>query len=60
MLVAADPLSGATNRQMISIPLHSKGNSEFFKQFEYEQMFTLTSVTISIFLVFALAVMVRR
>jgi hypothetical protein len=60
MLVAADPLSGATNRQMISIPLHSKGNSEFFKQFEHEQMFTLTSVTISIFLVFALAVMVRR
>jgi hypothetical protein len=30
MLIAADPLSGATDRQMISIPLHSTGNIEFF------------------------------
>ena len=39
MLIATDPLSGASNRQMISIPLHSKGNSGFYTQGEHDQMF---------------------
>ena len=60
MLIATDPLSGATNRQMISIPLHSKGNSEFFKQFEHDQMFLVTSAMLGAFLVFVLAILVRE
>jgi hypothetical protein len=60
MLIATDPLSGATNRQMISILLHSKGNIEFFKQFEHDQMFLLTSAMLGAFLVFILAILVRE
>jgi hypothetical protein len=60
MMIAADPLSGATDRQMISIPLHSTGNIEFFKQFEHEQMFLLASVVLGAFLVFVLAILVRE
>ena len=60
MLIAEDPLSGSTNRQMISIPLHSEVNSEFFKKSEHEQVFTLISVTIGLFLLFVLTVLVRR
>jgi hypothetical protein len=32
MLIAEDPLSRATNRQMISIPHHHQVNSEFLKK----------------------------
>ena len=39
MLIATDPLSGASNRQMISIPLHSDGNIGFFTQGERDQIF---------------------
>ena len=60
MFIAEDPLSGATNRQIISIPLHREVKSEFLKKSEHEQVFTLTSVTIAIFLIFVLAVMGRR
>ena len=60
MLIAEDPFSGATNHQMISIPPHREVNSEFLKKSEHEQVFTLTSVTIAIFLIFVLAVVVRQ
>jgi len=60
MLIAADPLSGAINRQMISIPLHGNGNIDFFKQFDYEQMFFFTSVMIGAFLVFVIMILVRE
>jgi hypothetical protein len=59
MLIAEDPLSGATNRQMISIPIYHQVNSEFLKKSENEQVFMLTSVTIAIFLMFVLALMVK-
>ena len=60
MLIATDPLSGASNRQMISIPLHSKGNRGFFTQGEHDQMFLLTSAILGAFLVFVLAILVRE
>jgi hypothetical protein len=60
MLIATDPLSGATDRQMISIPPHSKGNSGFFTQGEHDQMFLLASVILGAFLVFVLALLVRE
>ena len=60
MLIAEDPLSGANNRQMISIPLQSKGNSEFFKQFEHDQMFSVLSAMLGIFLVFVLVILVSE
>jgi hypothetical protein len=60
MLIAEDPLSGATNRQMIFIPLHHQVNSEFLKKSENEQVFTLTSLAIGVFLLVVLAVMVRQ
>jgi hypothetical protein len=60
MLSAEDPLSGATNRQIISIPLHREVKSEFLKKYEHEQEFTLTSLTIGVFLLVVLAVMVRQ
>jgi hypothetical protein len=44
MLNAEDPLSGATNRQMISTPPHREVKSEFLKKSEHEQVFTLTSL----------------
>jgi hypothetical protein len=60
MLIATDPLSGAMDRQMISIPLHSDGNSGFFTQGEHDQMFLLSSVILGAFLVFVLALLVRE
>jgi hypothetical protein len=60
MLIAEDPLSGATNRQMISLPIHHQVNSEFLKKSENEQVFTLTSLVIGSFLLVVLAVMVRQ
>jgi hypothetical protein len=60
MLIAEDPLSGATSRQMISIPLHQDVKSQFLKISEREQVFMLTSAPIAIFLIFVLVVMVRR
>jgi hypothetical protein len=60
MLIAEDPLSGATNRQMFSIPLHRQVNSEFLKKSEDEQVFTLTSVAIGVFLLVVLSVMVKQ
>jgi hypothetical protein len=59
LLIATDPLSGATNRQVISIPLHSDGNSGFFTQGEHDQMFLLSSAILGAFLVFVLAILVR-
>lgn len=59
MLISADPLSGATNRQTISIPLQSDGKSEFFKQFEHDQRFLLTAAMLGVFLVFVLVILVR-
>jgi hypothetical protein len=60
MLIATDPLSGASDRQMISIPQHYDGNIGFFKQGEHDQMFLLASAMIGIFLMFVLATLVRE
>jgi len=60
MLIATDPLSGASNRQVISIPPHSKGNRGFFTQGEHDQMFLLTSAILGVFLVCVLAILVRE
>jgi len=60
ILIAEDPLSGANNRQMISIPLYSKGNIQFFRRFEHKQIFSVISVILGVFLVFFLAILVRE
>ena len=60
MLIATDPLSGATSRLVISIPLQSKGNIGFFTQGEYDQMFFLASAMLGLFLLLLLAVLVRE
>jgi hypothetical protein len=59
MLIAEDPLSGAINRRIISIPLNGRGNSEYFKKFEHERLFSVISVICGAFLVFVLAILVR-
>jgi hypothetical protein len=60
MLIATDPLSGATNREMISVPPHSDGNSGFFTQGEYDQLFFSSSAILGAFLVFVLVLLVRE
>ncbi|MCK9581650.1 MAG: hypothetical protein M0Q92_14560 [Methanoregula sp.] len=60
MLIATDPLSGVSNRQMISIPPHSTTNIGFFKQGEHDQTFLLTSAILGAFLVVVLAILVRE
>jgi len=60
MLAASDPLSGVTSRQMISIPPHTRENSEFFKQFDHDRMFSITSVLLGAVLVFVLAILIRE
>jgi hypothetical protein len=60
MLIATDPLSGATNREMISVPPHSDGNPGFFTQGEHDQLFFSSSAILGAFLVFVLAILVRE
>jgi len=60
ILIATDPISGASDRQMISIPLHSNGNIGFLKQGEHDQMFLIISAMIGIFLTFVLATLVKE
>ncbi|MDD1696179.1 MAG: hypothetical protein LUQ54_04700 [Methanoregula sp.] len=60
LLIASDQLSGATNRQIISLLLHNKGNIGIFKQYEHEQVFFLASAILGIFMVLVLVVMVRE
>jgi hypothetical protein len=60
MLAASDPLSGVISRQMISIPPHTMENSEFFKQFDHNRMFSITSVLLGAVLVFVLAILIRE
>lgn len=60
MLIATDPLSGAHNRQMISIPLHGNGNCGFFNQGEHDQMFLSASALLGTFLAGVLAILVRE
>jgi hypothetical protein len=60
MLIAHDPLSGAMNRQVISIPSHLNANTGFFNQGEHDQLFLLTSGVLGAFLLFVLAIQVRE
>ena len=60
ILAASDPLSGVISRQMISIPPHTMENSEFFKQFDHDRMFSITSVLLGAVLVFVLAILIRQ
>jgi hypothetical protein len=60
MLMATDPLSGAMNRQMISIPLNSNGTSGFFNQGVHDQMFLSASALLGAFLTGVLAILVRE
>jgi hypothetical protein len=50
MLIASDPLSDATSRQMISLHLHTRGYSEFFTHFAQERVFLLSSAILGTFL----------
>jgi hypothetical protein len=60
MLIANDPLSEATGRQMITIPPHRNGNTAFFRTFEQDTVFLLSSIILGAFLVFVLAILVRE
>jgi hypothetical protein len=60
MLIATDPLSGVSNRQIISIPLHSNANVGFFNQGEHDQTFLVTSAFLGAFLIFVLSILVRE
>jgi hypothetical protein len=60
MLNAYDPLSGAMNRQVISIPSHSNTNISFFNQGTYDQVFWLTAGVIGVVLLFVLALQIRE
>ena len=60
MLEAYDPLSGAMNRQVISIPSHSNANIGFFNQGTYDQVFWLTAGVIGVVLLFVLALQIRE
>jgi len=54
MLLAHDPLSGATTRQPPTITTYEKGNKDFFKRFEQEQRFFFVSAILAALLVIAL------
>ncbi|MCK9590798.1 MAG: hypothetical protein M0Q91_02140 [Methanoregula sp.] len=60
MLIATDPLSGASNRQVIAISPHRDGNSGFFKNYELGQMFLILSGVLGAFLIGVLAILVRK
>ena len=60
MLIATDPLSGASNRQVIAISAHSDGNHGFFKNYELGRMFLILSGVLGAFLIGVLAILVRK
>jgi hypothetical protein len=60
MLVAYDPLSGATVRDQITISSHKEGNKNFFDRSEREQAFFLVSGILAVFLVAILAILIRN
>jgi hypothetical protein len=59
VLIAFDPLSGAIDRQVISIPSHGNANSGFFNQGKYDPLFWLTAGVLGVFLLCVLAIRVR-
>jgi hypothetical protein len=58
MLVAYDPLSGASARQEITISPHGEGTGNFLVQSEGEPVFFLVSGMLLVFLVIVLAILV--
>ena len=58
MLVAHDPLSGATVRDQITVSSHGGGNENFFDRSERETAFFSISGIIAVFLVILLAILV--
>ena len=60
MLVATDPLSGATARQPVTIHGAGEGSKDFFRRFDQDQVFGLVSGMLAAFLVAVLAILVRE
>ena len=60
MLIAYDPLSGASARQEITISPHGEGTGNFLVQSEGEPAFFLVSGMLLVFLVIVLAILVRN
>ncbi|MCX6698298.1 MAG: hypothetical protein NTV84_12315 [Methanoregula sp.] len=59
MLIATDPLSGATSRQTITSAPHNDGTNVLLKQFDQEQQFYLISGVFVFVLLCLLAILVR-
>jgi len=60
MLVATDPLSGATARQPVTISGAGEGSKDFFRRFNQDQVFGLVSGVLAAFLFAVLAILVRE
>jgi ABC-type sugar transport system permease subunit len=60
MLVATDPLSGVTARQLVAVNTPGEGSRDFFRKFEQEQVFIVVSVVLAAFLATVLAILVRE
>ena len=60
MLIATDPLSGATARQPVTIHGAGEGSKDFFRRFDQDQVFGLVSGMLAAFLVAVLAILVRE
>ncbi len=60
MLVAHDPLSGATARHQVTISSHGEGNTDFFDRSEQEPAFFVVSGILVVLLVAALAMLIGR
>ena len=58
MLVATDPLSGATARQPVTIHGAGEGSKDFFRRFDQDQVFGLVSGMLAVFLVAVLAILI--
>ena len=60
MLVAYDPLSGASARQVVAISSHAEGSEKFFNRSEGETAFFVVSGLFVLFLVIVLAMLVSN
>ncbi|MFA5346733.1 MAG: hypothetical protein WC294_01225 [Methanoregula sp.] len=60
MLVAADPLSGASARQPVTVNGEGDGSKDFFRRFDHDRAFGLVSGVFASFLIVVLAILVRE
>jgi len=60
MLVATDPISGASARQPVTICQAGDGSKDFFRRFDRDQEFGLVSGILSAFLIAVLAILVGQ